>query len=297
MLVWVSRRARCIRDYTLGVMKSEFSFERILVVGDTHTNGSWLRDVVLPSAAELEVPGIVIIGDFGYWEDGATFLRIAREAEKTHGLSVLFLDGNHENHELLRRDVEEFGGDLDNTRRPVWMGGGLVYLPRGSHFSVGGLDVEAFGGAASIDKGWRRAGESWFLEELITDADLAFAAKADVMLTHDAPSGWEIPGLPSRWGMDRAWLAEIPNCEAHRLRLREAFDVAQPSVLIHGHYHSQYNTTVYESWGAVEIVGLNRDTYPGWGAVLESRNGVAYVDQSSELLRDTVPWSLRSLDA
>jgi hypothetical protein len=221
------------------------------------------------------------------------FLRVARKALDTHGVQVLFFDGNHEDHSLLKRDIGEFGGDLDENRSPIWMGGGLVYLPRGSHLSVGGHDVVSFGGAASIDRVGRIPGESWFIDELITDLDISFASSGDVMLSHDAPSGWIIPGLPSRWGMDRDWLAEIPHCEEHRERLRLAYEKVRPATVIHGHYHHSYSTTQSESWGDVKIIGLNGDGYPGWGAVLESRGGVAYVDRSSELLQDVRPWATR----
>ena len=273
----------------------DVAYDRILVVGDTHAHTSWLRDVVLPSAAELEVEAIVVLGDFGYWPDANDFLRLARGAQRSHGVAVAFLDGNHEHHHYLRDDVATFGIDLSTERIPVWLGGGLTYLPRGARFSLGSLEVLCLGGAASIDRQGRIPGEDWFSEELLSPADLEFSAArpADLLLCHDAPSGWSIPNLPPLHTMDRDWLDELAHCQAQRSLLRQVLDAVEAQAVFHGHYHSAYELRRDEKWGRLRVVGLGRDGRAGWGAVLSTVGDELVIEREHPLLLDKRPWPVR----
>jgi hypothetical protein len=269
----------------------DLSFSTVLAVGDTHADRNWLAGVVLPTAAAFEVEAIVIVGDFGWWGEARKFIDMAVRARRTHGIDVLWLDGNHEDHPYLGRSITRYGGDTSRERRAVNLDGGLYYLPRGAHFTLGGLDAVAFGGAASIDRADRVAGRSWFEEELIGDLDISFASKADIMFSHDAPSGWDIPRILDRSAMRREWLAEIAHCEEHRTVLRRAYDLIMPGTIVHGHYHSGYQLTTTESWGDVHVHGLNCNGYPGWGALVSVVKGTLRVDRSSDLVDNTLEWA------
>jgi Icc-related predicted phosphoesterase len=247
-------------------------FDQVLLAGDLHGDARLLSRV-LDEAAEYSLAGVVVVGDFGYQTRSAPMLSIARGGIATHGVSVLFLDGNHEDHTLLRDDCAEAGVDLSSERVPVWLGGGLFYLPRGSHISVGELDVTVMGGAASIDKKRHIRDGDWFAQETISDEDISFARQGDVLLSHDAPSGWRVPDLMARWGMAQEWLDELPRCEQHREVLRRAYEVVQPHLIVHGHYHSSYRTSSFEQWGEVSVAGLNACGWNGWGTILKSEKG------------------------
>ena len=239
---------------------------KVLFVGDTHGNGHWWDAVVSPVAARVGADAVVQVGDFGFWpgEEGRWFL----DAVADTGVPVYFCDGNHEHHDHLAEVVTDARrrtgiGDL---REPVPVGEQLWYLPRGGRIQFGPVQLCSLGGAHSIDRAYRTPGSSWFDAEHVTDDDLAEACaggRCDVLVTHDAPSGWAVPGLPAASEMSAAMQLELPAAHAHRMRLREAYEALQPSVVVHGHYHSRYRTTVTEPWGEVTVEGLDCDGTTG----------------------------------
>lgn len=241
----------------------DLTLNRVLLVGDTHGNAHWWQGVVVVVADRLGVDAIVQVGDFGYWPgsfDGDAYLELVRAAP----VPVLFIDGNHENHPALRHDSGY------PNRHPVSLGGSLWYLPRGSQVNIAGMSVLAVGGARSIDRAHRRAGTSWFWEEAVDADDLAAISglKADILLAHDAPAGWDIPGLLPDPALPWDWRLERPACEEHRSRLREALDILQPKIVVHGHYHQAYDLERAESWGPLRVAGLSEDGTPGAFATL-----------------------------
>lgn len=245
---------------------------KVLLVGDTHGNAHWWDAVVSPVAAQVEADAVVQVGDFGFWpgEEGRWFL----DAVADTGVPVYFCDGNHEHHTHLA-EVTAAARDMhsitDRTE-PVPVGKNLWYLPRGGRVSFGPVRFCALGGAHSIDRPYRTPGSSWFAAEAVTDDDLAevrTGGRCDVMLCHDAPSGWTIPGLPDVAAMPGEMQLEIPAANAHRIRIREAYEALQPSVVVHGHYHSRYRTQLTEEWGQVTVEGLDCDGTPGAFSVVE----------------------------
>jgi hypothetical protein len=242
---------------------TDLAFDRVLCVGDTHGNLAWWRNVVVEVASRLNVDAIVQVGDFGYWPgplDGDLFIEQVKESP----LPVLFLDGNHENHPALRADSGY------PNRTPVLLGGNLWYLPRGARCQLAGTEALAMGGARSIDRDSRTPGKSWFWEEAVDEDDIAAAgqAEAGILLCHDAPSGWTIPGLAPDHELPLSWQLERPTCEEHRDRLREVVELVEPRILIHGHYHQAYSATSAERWGAMQIEGLSEDGSSGAFATL-----------------------------
>jgi hypothetical protein len=202
-----------------------------------------------------------------------------KTARERFGTDVWFIDGNHEHFTKLNLDVraaQVAAGVPEGNRDPVELTPGLVYLPRGSRITVAGRSVACVGGAASIDRADRIEGKSWFPEERINNVDIeavAAGGHADILITHDAPSGWGIPGLPSDGPLEEAWRLELQTCEQHRERVREVLELVTPSVLIHGHYHTAYEHRTAESWGRLETFGLDCNESKGWGVVLREVDG------------------------
>jgi hypothetical protein len=250
-------------------------FDRVLCVGDTHGNSAWWGRFVAPLADHVGADAIVQVGDFGFWPgrwDGDAFLDQVRSSR----VPVLFLDGNHEDHPALRAATGY------PRRIPCNLGGNLWYLPRGSRLRIAGADAVAVGGARSIDRALRRPGVDWFWEEALDDEDLASLGteRADILLSHDAPAGWAIPGLAPDAALPLAWRGERPACEEHRARLRQALEVVRPELVIHGHYHQSYDLVRDEAWGPMSVAGLSED-----GSGLDACVLLSACDEGSVLQR------------
>jgi len=264
----------------------QLSASSVLVVGCTHSNTGWLKNHVLPAAKDLEVDAVLVTGDFGYWPSNQKFINTAARSYEKYGVEVWFIDGNHEDFPRLKRSINTKRPLDDNDLSPVCLDGSLYYIPRGAYVSVGGLKVIGVGGAVSIDRLYREPGISWFQEEEVTKADLdnvSFTGHADVMVSHDAPSGWAIPGLIPVNEMTKEWIYQLPACNKHRSTMREAFEAVTPKLIMHSHYHTGYDLVSKESWGDVEVVGIDRDDSSKWGRVLSSSNNLPH-------LSDWVTW-------
>lgn len=217
--------------------KPTLSTESAIFVGDTHGDAGWLKFVVLPAAVKMGIHTIIQVGDFGYWPDSRKFMQVVKTARERFGIDIWFIDGNHEHFPKLNLDVREArtaAGLPEGNRDPMELTPGFFYLPRGSRVSVADRSVACMGGAASIDRADRIVGTSWFPDERINDSDIEAAAvggHADILITHDAPSGWDIPGLPPDGRRPNSWILEMASCDEHRGRVREVLDLVTPSVL------------------------------------------------------------------
>jgi hypothetical protein len=263
--------------------KATFTTPSALFVGDTHADAGWLKFVVLPTAERMGISTIIQVGDFGYWPDSRKFLNIVKTAREKFGVDVLFIDGNHEHFTTLNRNVraaQVAAGVPEGNREPVELSPGFIYLPRGSRISVAGRSVACVGGAVSINRRDLRSGASWFPEERINNSDIAAVAAgghADILITHDAPAGWHIPGAWSEGPLPISWIHELLSCDEHRARVREVLELVTPSTLIHGHYHSAYQQRSAESWGTLDTFGLDCNESERWGvAVREIDGGLSF---------------------
>lgn len=272
---------------------------KILTIGDTHGDLSSLCNIALPQAAKHNINLIIQVGDFGYWEhfeDGQRFLNKLSKHLVRRGITLWWLDGNHENHPML---WDKYTADPDNNgfmeiRENLW------YMPRGSVFTLDNVRFLVLGGAFSIDKEsrlvremihrghkpfsvhegdssirqWEKDGDhtQWWPTEMITDVDVNVAIQnaleagpIDVMLTHDCPTNISIPGIHSvdKWKYPQTW--------ENRDRLQEVFDAVQPKLLVHGHYHTAYTGRIplkEEGWGC-RVEGLANDGFQGFSIVLD----------------------------
>lgn len=122
----------------------------IFVTGDIHGEiYPRFSNASFPAQRGLTKDDIVIVaGDFGIpWTDGGAQDAYAlRELEK-RPFTTCFVDGNHENYDLLEQYPEKtwHGGRVHRISDSV------IHLMRGQVFDIDGTTIFAFGGAASHD--------------------------------------------------------------------------------------------------------------------------------------------------
>jgi Predicted phosphoesterases, related to the Icc protein len=246
---------------------------RVLLVGDLHANTAWLERAVVPAALRHDADLILQLGDFGWWPGQPSGDRFIEAAQRSP-IPLWWIDGNHEHHDDLARRVDA----SENVGVPtaVDLGGNLTYLPRGTRIGFDGVGGVGCGGAHSIDRQLRNPGQSWFESERLSEADIArctAGGHADILFSHDAPAGWEIPGLIPDEDLAPRLHAELASCWSHRARLAQVLDAATPSLVVHGHYHSGYSMTFDAAWGPVQVVGLDCDGSVGNLALLDCEDG------------------------
>jgi predicted phosphodiesterase len=120
----------------------------IYITGDTHGTYDVSKIFKLkPTLTEDDY--IIVLGDFGIcWDNGDSDNKV-RNFWNRLKCNVLFLDGNHENFNLLNRYHvnERFGGKVQE------LGKRITHLMRGQVFEIEGRTFFTMGGAASHDCG------------------------------------------------------------------------------------------------------------------------------------------------
>lgn len=102
--------------------------------------------------------------------------------------TTLFVDGNHENFDMLEAmPVEEWNGGKIHRVRPS-----VIHLMRGQVFTIRGKKIFTMGGATSIDRAQRTQGISWWPQEIPSVAEFEEGLvnldkhgwKVDYVITH-----------------------------------------------------------------------------------------------------------------
>ncbi len=163
-------------------------------------------------------------------------------------MRVVVTPGNHEDYHQIselsaqNRDQHPAHAGFEALGAVMWSRDRIALLPRGHRFTRSGWSFVSLGGAPSVDFEHRITGQSWWIEEMITDDDVATVVAggpADVMLTHDSPEPWHGTDMVAKivqTPLGRS--AEVLAYAAEgRRRLDEAFQAVKPRVLAHGHYH------------------------------------------------------------
>ncbi len=212
---------------------------RIMLLGDVHRQ---FEDVT--RLIEAERPSLVLqVGDLGYWPkkekrvfpDGT----VLGGSLDTLGVPLHFCDGNHEDHASLRQ----------RTSSEVFPN--VFYQPRGSVLTLpDGRRVLFAGGARSIDREYRVAGEDWFSEEVLREQELEGFPEdgIDIVVSHTAPREFDPLGMCHR---DR---------DPSRLCLSWLLHRLHPKLWIFGHFHRQMRG----NWHGMDWISLGMAGQSKW---------------------------------
>ena len=134
---------------------------------------------------------VIICGDAGVVWDGGKSDRYIQNWYLSKPWTTLFVDGNHENFDLLSQfsTYNWNGGEIHKINDK------LFHLKRGQIFNIKGKTLFTMGGAPSTDKIHRKEGVSWWAQEIPSreefDLGLENLAKhnnrVDYIVTHDVP--------------------------------------------------------------------------------------------------------------
>jgi predicted phosphodiesterase len=240
---------------------------KVALQGDTHGNTTAMHRAIM-RAKRAGIDTLVQLGDFGFWSGnkGAKFLDNVSNFAETHGVTVLWVDGNHEDHFLLRAEHPLNVYDVVREIRPH-----VKHLERGSVWKWAGRTCASMGGAVSVDKNRRRIGVSWWPDEEISMRDIERLEKnlaligadgIDVLFSHDCP--FEAVPPPVRRN-DGSWPGHIlRQADNHRKTMSEVVKIAQPKLIVHGHYHSYYRQEIDD----LKVVGLAHECHEGAFGIL-----------------------------
>jgi DNA repair exonuclease SbcCD nuclease subunit len=185
----------------------------IFITGDTHipVDIAKLSTTKFPMQKNLTEDNYMIIcGDFGGVWDRSNEERYWLKWLTSKNFTTLFIDGNHENHQMLNEDfpiIQLHGGRAHKIDEKIF------HLIRGQVFTLDQKKIFTMGGASSHDKESRKEGKNWWPQEMPSQKEyqealnnlLASGWKVDYVVTHCAPNsiqrqvntGYEENGLTS----------------------------------------------------------------------------------------------------
>lgn len=166
----------------------------IFITGDTHgeVDIRKFNSIKFPEQKNLSKSDfVIIVGDFGLIWDNSNEYRYWLKWLSEKNFSTLFIDGNHENFELLNSNpvIHWNGGKAHQVTDSV------IHLMRGQVFGIDGLMFFTFGGAKSTDKEFRKEGVTWWKEEMPNEDEYKEGLRnleskgwvVDYVITHTCP--------------------------------------------------------------------------------------------------------------
>ncbi|MGI6511081.1 MAG: metallophosphoesterase family protein [Catenisphaera adipataccumulans] len=212
----------------------------IYITGDTHREIDIAKinpdDRFAAGKTMTDQDYLIICGDFGCIWDGGSGDSFWLDWLESLPWTTCFVDGNHENFELLEQfpTADWHGGRVHRIRSNI------VHLQRGEVFDIDGRRFFTFGGAFSHDLMFRIEHISWWRGEMATKADVenAFANldqvgwKVDGVITHDVylrdPMSRSHSVSMAPYGAGYCDIRQVLDCIEKRLDYKYWF---------HGHYH------------------------------------------------------------
>lgn len=164
-----------------------------------------LNDLVEPYIKLTENDYVIVCGDFGFPfspMDVVDYVNNKGDYSywvnwfKSRPYTVLFVDGNHDNHEWwsTQEKIEKFGGIVQpHPHIP-----NVYHLLRGQIYTIENKTFFTFGGATSVDKAYRTEHISWWAAEMPSKEEYEFAVEnlekhdmtIDYVISHDCGSSY-----------------------------------------------------------------------------------------------------------
>jgi DNA repair exonuclease SbcCD nuclease subunit len=165
------------------------------ITGDLHgyIDISKLNSKRFPQNDELTKDDFVFIaGDFGLVWNNKNDEKYWRRWLRSKSFTTLFIDGNHENHELLDSyPIEHWNGGKVHK-----ISDSIIHLMRGQVYRINNYKIFTFGGARSHDKEYRRENINWWSREMPSEEEYLEGImnldnhnwEVDIVITHTCPS-------------------------------------------------------------------------------------------------------------
>lgn len=180
----------------------------IKITGDSHGDLIKFEEDNMPGESTWSSDDkLIICGDFGFvWYDdtypeGRAYYESMLDRLEQKEYDILFVDGNHENFDLLYEypEIEKYGNTVRQIRKNIY------HLQRGRIYTIENKTFFAFGGAYSVDKASRVAFNPerskdkpvlWWPQELPCQEEYergieslkSVDYKVDYIITHTAPN-------------------------------------------------------------------------------------------------------------
>ncbi|MCT1394658.1 metallophosphatase family protein [Microbacterium sp. p3-SID338] len=229
--------------------------ERVAIVGDVHGNFRWL-DIIARSVSTL-APGVTTmlqLGDWGMDPDTTD------ETLDGTGIERIYVTlGNHERWDQITPLLDAHPGCAIRVSDITWL------LPRPARLTIAGRSVLSLGGAASVDKKWRREGKDWWPDEEISGEHVSAAiagGPADLMLTHESPAGTPVRAVREILRTNPMGFPEDARRDSasSRARVAKVWSIVYPKLLIHGHMHTPGGGQTEDG---LRVASLGKDWQPG----------------------------------
>lgn len=208
--------------------------DAIALAGDWHGNTRWACAVLRELAGHSDV--VLQLGDFGIWpgREGRLFVDAVDNVAGEAGITVYVTPGNHEDYDQI--DALPLGEDGLQWLRPH-----IALFPRGFRFRIGAWSAVSLGGAPSVDYHRRIPQQSWWEQEMLTEADVDHVIQsgpAHLMVAHDAPDRSTDQVLRTVERNPMGWPDDsLAYAARGRALITRAVGAVQPLVYAHGHYH------------------------------------------------------------
>lgn len=225
---------------------------RVLILGDIHGRFSLaqMHYNALKQASPGDIDLLIQVGDFGFWprlEPDNAWPQYFRHR-------AVFIDGNHEDHDTLRRLGEPNWGNPHGPPPNDWVitMNAWEYKPRGS-IEAGILYI---GGARSIDRHHRMRGVDWFPEENISYAEQAYVfdqieaygpENIHTVVSHDCPASFDVSPACVLTGVELV--------DGNRKFLEAVRQIVRPDYWFFGHYHKKMEGQVENTrWRCIDMI-------------------------------------------
>lgn len=168
------------------------------ITGDMHGEFERIRECSLVCDKNLAKNDYLFIcGDFGLVWNNSFMEKRQRRYLASKKYTVCFIDGNHENFNMLNDYPVEMWNDgkvhiieRDKDNKPK-----VIHLMRGQLYTIGGKKIFSFGGAFSIDREKRIKDLSWWEQEIPTEIEMIEGLsnlerhnfQCDYIITHTLP--------------------------------------------------------------------------------------------------------------